>query len=77
MSSEPFTFCSWAGYEGSRSIFRLRVKCRVAVSALSSSRRTRLQLGHESQRRYGGNGITETGQLHVDYFCLMFTFNVH
>ncbi len=49
------------------------------ISAMSETQgggRTRLQLGRESQRRYGGNGITESGQLHVDYFCLMFTFNV-
>ncbi len=54
---------------GNRSIFR-----RAAVSAVSSSRRTRLQLGRESQRRYGGNRITESGRLQVNYFCLMFNF---
>ncbi len=62
MSSELFTVCFWAGYEGNRSTFRLSVKRKVAVLSVSSSRRTRLQLGRESQRRYGGNRITESGQ---------------
>ncbi len=62
MSSELFTVCFWAGYEGNCTIFRLRVKRKAAVSTVSSSSRTRLQLGRESQRCYGGNRITESGR---------------
>ncbi len=76
MSSELFTFCFWAGYEG-RSQY---------ISAMSETQGGGLSLEQfppnttparaREPAPLRGNGITETGQLHVDYFCLMFTFNV-
>ncbi len=56
MSSELYTVCFWAGYEAM-----------VSEAQGGGSRRTRLHLGRESQRRYGGNTISArfTRELHL------------
>ncbi len=75
MSSELFTVCLWAGYGGSRSIFRL--KRETQSDGLS---REQFPTEHDSSSGTRTSTATvetektESGWLHVNYFCLMFNF---
>ncbi len=72
MSSERFTVCCWAGYEGNRSSFRPRVKRRAAVLCASGSAE------HDSSSGARVSAVTVDTQLQsvvdllVNYIGLMF-----